>query len=163
MKRAIPGSLFLTLLLMGPLYAEDIRSWVDADGTVHFGDKSAAPKDSKPVQLGPGSVVKMAPVSLPPSLPAQAAAPAPAKRYCTPVLRDYVDPRTGMHSERDTGRCEEDGDVIASDEYPYYYWGPCNGAACVRPPRPPRPPRPEPAPPPSPRIGPTGTPLIPYR
>jgi hypothetical protein len=162
MKRIIPGSLFpfLYLLLMPSLYAEDIRSWVDADGTVHFGDRSAAPEDSKPVQLSPGSVVKITPAPLPsPSLPVAVAVPPSAKRHCTPVMRDYVDPKTGMHSERDTGRCEEDGDVVPSDEYPYYYWGPCNGPACVQPP-PPIPPRPQPLPPSS---GMGGFPLIPFR
>ncbi len=157
----------LLVLLATPLHADDIRRWVDADGTVHFADKSAAPRDSEPVQLGPGSVVKMEPapargpfsdVSPPPSRPRASARP------CTPVMREYVDPKTGMHSERDTGRCEEDDDVLASDDYPFYYWGPCHGPGCIRPPHPPLPPHPpEPAPAPAPRIGPSGAPLIPYR
>lgn len=163
MQWMIRCGLFLSILLSAPLCADDIRSWVDADGTVHFGDKSAAPKDSEPVQLKPGSVVKMVPAPVRPLEPALPARPKVAARHCTPVMRDYVDPKTGMHSERDTGRCEEDGDA-AGDE-PRYYWGPCNGLACIRPPIPPIPPRSEPLPPSSgssmPNMG--GTPLIPYR
>lgn len=158
---------FVGILLSEPLCADDIRSWVDADGTVHFGDRSAAPENSDAVKLSPGSVVEFAPIAATPVVP-PASTPAPVTRresQCTPVMQDHVDPKTGMHSWRDTGRCEEDGDVLPADDYPYYYWGgPCNGPSCIRPPRPPLPPHPPtPSPAPQPRTGPAGTPLIPYR
>lgn len=156
----------LGVLLVMPAQAEDIRTWVDADGTVHFGDKGVAPKDSKAVELKPSSVVTVtpAPAAAAASAPAVAASPAPsAKRHCTPVMEQYQDQRTGMHSERETGRCAEDGDVVPNYDYPYYYWGPCNGPACMRPPRPDRPLPPRPVQPLPPRGGIGGTPLVPFR
>lgn len=156
----------LFLLMASSLRAEDIRTWVDADGTVHFGDKATAPKDSKAVELSPGSVVTVKPAPATPmqTLPPTPSAPQTASRprHCTPVMEDYTEPRTGMHSQRDTGRCEEDGDVVPNYDYPYYYWGPCNGPNCARPPRPdpPLPPRPSHLPS-RPNMG--GFPLVPYR
>ncbi|MGH8493325.1 MAG: DUF4124 domain-containing protein [Moraxellaceae bacterium] len=166
-RKGIRGGLLLLMLLATPLQADDIRTWVDADGTVHFGDQNAAPKDSKAVELQPGSVVKVTPApaaSAAASAPAVSAAPKSSARPCTPVTESYIDPISGMRREPDASRCAEDGngDVMRNNDYPYYYWGPCNGPACVRPPRPTLPPRPvQPLPPSRPGIG--GSPLVPFR
>lgn len=155
-------SLLLLLAMMQPVFAEEIRSWVDKDGVVHFGDKTTAPKSSAPVELQQGTFLKLEKVA--PSAPVKPAEPSVAAkpaRTCTPVIQEVVDPKTGMHSQKETGRCEEDGAVVQDYGYPYYDWGP----SYPRPPYPhPRPPQPDPEPPrPLPKpIGPGGNSLIPW-
>jgi hypothetical protein len=149
--------------------ADDIRSWTDADGVVHFGDKYAAPEQSHPVELGEGTYLNM-------ETPAHAASPGgtgdnstgnssaasnnpPAgsvtrTRPCMPLIQEIVDPVSGMHSQRDTGRCQEDEPVTGTVEgYPSYVY-PCTAhgahtaAGCARPhPRPH--PKPHPVTPPA--------------
>lgn len=141
----LPAAFLFSALVLSSAHADEIHSWVDADGVTHFGDKNAAPKNSKPVELKPGTYLKVVPA--PPAAPVEQKAEvntpprAVAKRPCTPVMQEVVDPKTGMHSQRESGRCEEDGPVTADDDsYPYYNWG----YAPPPYPRPPYPPRPRP-------------------
>lgn len=168
LKRLLLTAALLCLAL--PAGADEIRSWVDADGVRHFGDSSAAPGHSDRVELSEGSYLEMEagatagnPYASGSSAAGSASASAPA-RSCTPLIEEVVDPRSGIHSQRDTGRCQEDGPVEPDPQgYPYYVWGtpanPClprpSGGAypapgCVRPPHPPRPHPPLPAPTPQP-------------
>lgn len=124
--------------------AEEIHSWVDKDGVTHFGDKNAAPKNSKPVELQQGTYLKVvpAPKAAPVERKEEVVTPprAVARRPCTPLMQEVVDPKTGMHSQQETGRCEEDGVPVDDNSYPYYNWG----YAPPPYPRPPYPPRPRP-------------------
>lgn len=165
-RQAWWGRLLAGVCLVTTACADDIRSWTDADGVVHFGDKYAAPEQSRPVALGEGTFLDMEtpppPVNAPPSA-APADTPPPdsttRSRPCTPLLQAVVDPVSGMHSQRDTGRCQEDEPVPGViDAYPVHV-PPCTvqgakpSAGCVRPhPRPPvTPPATKPVSPATPR------------
>lgn len=163
-RRWMLGSMLV--VVMAAAQADDIRTWVDADGTTHFGDRDTAPGHSDPVQLKEGTYLRLdpvpeRPVTLPQGnaeKPAQAAA---SPRPCTPLIREVVDPKTGMHSQRDTGRCQED-EPLPEDSYPDYVWGAAPACApgvtprdglppCQHRPRPNPRPRPTPHPDPAPR------------
>lgn len=131
-RQAWRGMLFAgigAVTAMTAASADDIRSWTDADGNMHFGDKYAAPEQSRPVELREGTYLNMeVPVVPAPSAStADAAAsdkPAAATartRPCTPLIQEVIDPVSGMHNQRDTGRCQEDEPVpAAADVYPVY-------------------------------------------
>lgn len=141
--------------------ADDIRSWTDADGNVHFADKYAAPEQSRPVELGEGTYIDMDVPALPapPTSAADAANDKPAAavrtRPCTPLIEEMIDPVSGMHNTRDTGRCQEDAPLAGTVEaYPVYVPS-CathsgrKASGCVRPH-----PHPHPKPPPKPPVTP---------
>lgn len=122
----------MLVVVMAGAQADDIRTWVDADGTTHFGDRDVAPGHSDAVQLNEGSFLRLEPVKERPpvTLPQGTAEKPPqsanSSRPCTPLIREVVDPRSGMHSQRDTGRCQEDEPLPEdsySGGYPDYVWG----------------------------------------
>ncbi len=143
----------LPYLLLGllalPAWAEPIHRWTDADGTVHFADKSQAPAGSQPLTLRPGTYLPPPPKTTPAPAaqpPALTLPPNARNKPCTEVEERVQDPRTGFHETR--RYCAEDRPEPEAAGYRRWRHpcGPAWGWPCLRPPPLP-PPRPRPRPP----------------